>query len=557
MTHSPHRPHDRPDPGISLEEIVELGRSDASVAVDLCKRRLATDPADVPTMVAAGTILTLAGRLHEAKQYLTRALTANPLDAHSLSAMGALEAACGNLAVAMKLLQQAVTINPRNANAWYHLANLLLLRGAITPAKQMLRTAVDCDPTFVPALLALGQLLVSNDQLGEAHQMLSTARRLAPEEPAITAAIATLHLRSGEQDAAFNLISPLLNGVETPPGIALCYAELAREHGHVVEAIDVLGALLERPGLTDHYVKRILFALGHLYEAIGNYSQAFNLFTRGNRTGLDSRAAHGSVMQLQILKQVFASGNPAVTATNTSELPIFIVGLPRSGTTLVEQIIACHSQVFGAGELPHLGDLLNAFPTRFGPDKVYPFAVPELDTSALDSLAGEYLQRLRTHSPDAMRITDKMPNNFLHVGLIARLFPKARIILCQRNPLDTCLSIYSHNFSTNHPYASDLGTLGHYCKASMELMDHWRTAYDIDIMTVRYEELVFRQEEVSRAMIDFCGLEWEPACLRFYDAERVVNTPSHAQVRRPIYTNSIGRWKNYETFLTPLIESLR
>ena len=187
----------------------------------------------------------------------------------------------------------------------------------------------------------------------------------------------------------------------------------------------------------------------------------------------------------------------------------------------------------------------------------YPACVDELGVSALDELAQEYLDRLSAHAPEgAARITDKMPHNFLHLGLIDSLFPNARMIHCVRNPLDTCLSVYFHNFSGNHPYTNDLRSLGEYYKAYTGLMAHWKNTLKIPLLDVAYEDLIENQESVSRNIIGFCGVDWDERCLRFNESERIVNTPSYDQVRQPIYTKSIGRWKNYEAFLRPLKSAL-
>ncbi len=179
-----------------------------------------------------------------------------------------------------------------------------------------------------------------------------------------------------------------------------------------------------------------------------------------------------------------------------------------------------------------------------------------LSTQALDELAESYLRKLRALSPNALRITDKMPHNFLHVGLISQLFPKARIIHCLRNPLDTCLSIYFQRFNRIHNYATDLTNLGTFYCAYRRLMEHWQQTLELPFLQISYEELVSDQERVSREMIGFCGLDWEPQCLRFYEAGRAVTTASYNQVRKPIYGGSIERWRNYEKHIAPLMEAL-
>ncbi len=203
-----------------------------------------------------------------------------------------------------------------------------------------------------------------------------------------------------------------------------------------------------------------------------------------------------------------------------------------------------------------MGELLKSFPDRFGPNNPYPIAVPNLNPTQLDALADTYLTRLHSHSATAARITDKMPHNFLHVGLIARLFPKARVVFCERDAEDTCLSIFSHNFSASHMYATDLAELGRYYRASAMLMDQWKRTGDIAMMTVRYEDLVANPDKLSKDLVGFCGLEWDDECLHFHESGGMVATPSHAQVREPVHSRAVGRWKNYEPYLRPLLDAL-
>jgi hypothetical protein len=240
-------------------------------------------------------------------------------------------------------------------------------------------------------------------------------------------------------------------------------------------------------------------------------------------------------------------------ADNRSEQPVFIVGMPRSGTSLVEQILSCHRGVHAAGELRDVGKLVASLGLRFqGEDDV----LPGLDSGSLNAAAGRHLERLRGLGGNAKRLTDKMPYNFLHLGLISLLFPRARVIHCLRDPIDTCLSCYFQNFATGNFFSFDLGNAGLYYRQYERLMAHWRTVLDKPILEVRYEEHVAEPEKVCREMLDFLDLDWDPACLRFHESRRFTNTASRDQVRKPIYTSSSGRWQRYERHLGPLLEAL-
>lgn len=238
-----------------------------------------------------------------------------------------------------------------------------------------------------------------------------------------------------------------------------------------------------------------------------------------------------------------------------SELPIFIVGMARSGTTLTEQIISSHPQVHGAGELP---DLLNLARQPQGASKtLFPHSMQMLTKADLGLMGGRYVTGLRERHAKANRITDKMPANFLAVGLIHLIVPNARIIHVKRNPIDTCLSGYSRLYSRGQAHSYDLAEIGAYYRGYARLMDHWHAVLPAGaILDVVYEDLVADNEAQARRLIDYCGLPWDDVCLQFHKNERVIRTASVTQVRQPIYNTSVARWKRYETHLGPLVDAL-
>jgi hypothetical protein len=235
-----------------------------------------------------------------------------------------------------------------------------------------------------------------------------------------------------------------------------------------------------------------------------------------------------------------------------SDLPVFIVGMPRSGTTLVEQIAASHRAVFGAGELPDIGRL--AASLAQGKDLA---AAEGWTADAITAMAKAHLDHLRALGGDRRRVIDKMPGNVFHLGLIALMFPQARVIFCRRDPRDNCLSCYFQHFSKHHLlYTYDLADCGHQYLATDHLTSHWLKALPLRMLEVSYEELVADQEGQSRRLIDFLGLPWDPTCLEYYRTERTVVTASVWQVRQPIYTRSVARWRHYEQHLGPLLDVL-
>ncbi|WP_345880433.1 sulfotransferase [Sphingomonas sp. T9W2] len=298
------------------------------------------------------------------------------------------------------------------------------------------------------------------------------------------------------------------------------------------------------------------YALGKALAGRDRHEEAFAAWSAANaarrrvagtfdRDGFDARIDRLTEI---FSKEFFAArrgwGDP-------SGRPVFIVGLPRSGTTLAEQILASHGQVHGAGELDVLTDLATGTPDRLGqPDPPWPETAPKLQSHHVAAIARDHLDRLgMIASPAASRVIDKQPLNFWHLGLVTLAFPNARIIHCTRDIRDNGLSIFAENFTPEQRWATDLGDIVHYWRGYRRLMDHWATASDLRILDVRYEDIVTELEGRSRLLLDFLGLEWDPAVLRFHEKERAVQTPSRWQVRRPLYTSSNGRWQAYECHL--------
>jgi len=303
------------------------------------------------------------------------------------------------------------------------------------------------------------------------------------------------------------------------------------------------------------------FNLAKAYEDVGEHARAFDHFLAGN--ALKRRSiVYDEAATLGWLERIPRAFGPAVMERlrghgDPSSTPVFIIGMPRSGTTLIEQILASHPDIFGAGELEVFR---HALARLVGPDGT-PLSFPELADAVtgdqLDELGATYLRDLAAAAPTAARITDKLPLNFAWAGLIHLALPGARIIHVRRNPIDTCLSCFSVSFAGHQPYSYDLGELGRYYRAYEAVMAHWRAVLPDGVMLeVRYEDVVDDLEGQARRLVAHCGLPWDDACLTFHTTQRPIRTASVAQVRQPIYGSSVARWKPYEHLLAPLIEAL-
>jgi hypothetical protein len=301
------------------------------------------------------------------------------------------------------------------------------------------------------------------------------------------------------------------------------------------------------------------FALGKGFDDVGDYDRAFPHFIEGCKLkratfeyDAEQMTQHFSdimrIFNQATMERLRGGGDP-------SRLPFFVLGMPRSGTTLTEQIIASHPDVHGAGELLDLMTIAQRDVAGMG--AVFPNNIPALDQAGLGAWGADYVAGLHRRAPDAGRITDKMPANFLAIGLIHMMLPNAKIIHVNRNPVDTCLSCFMQLFSSRQEQIYDLAELGRYYVDYARLMGHWRSVLPAGaFLDVQYEDIVADQETQARRMIAFCGLDWNDACIDFHKSKRSIRTASVTQVRQPIYKSSVERWRPYEKFLGPLLDAL-
>lgn len=419
-------------------------------------------------------------------------------------------------------LQRAVSLDPAQAAAWYNLARVYLMRDDVNPAIAAYQKAVALAPDDEDFHRQTARALQMRGKFDVAEQFYAKALELNP-----------------------NSLSALAYLIEYKKFESLDDPLLVQAQGLVDGAKD------DAP-----QVAGLCFTLGKILDRMNEFERAFRYYARGNRLRKASIEAKGRPDRLVVgqadkmiqrysaekLLEYKAWGNP-------SERPILIVGMPRSGTTLTEQIIAAHPRVAGGGERGYWGQAR---------DKIETGEIV-LDRAGIERLAQDCLADLATvvGAEAADRVTDKMPHNFLSLGLIHVVFPNARIIHVRRNPVDNCLSIFFQSFIDSHAYSFDLDELASHYREYQRLMAHWRELIPKDrLFEFNYEDLVADQEGMSRKLIEFCGLEWDDACLSYYDNERAVKTASIWQVRQKIYTSSVERWRNYEPYIAPLMKLL-
>lgn len=427
-------------------------------------------------------------------------------------------------------------------------------------ARHHLGEATRIEPENAKAHAALAQVLLIGSDPDAATAHARRAVELAPTDQDVAVVLASVLEGNRHSEEAWEIVEWLAGMGHRSIGFALLYARMAATADQAIEALGMVSELLTDPRPMLPPDRSVLhFAAAGLLDRMGRYDEAFEHASHAN-------ALRGVRYDPVVIERVTSDFLDYFTtealrrqprATHGSDLPVFVVGMPRSGTTLVEQILASHPAVHGAGELTWIARLWESAAARHPlPGAPFSHYLDAMTAADADELASMYLSPLRALRPDARRIVDKMPANFIHLGLIAILFPNARVIHCRRDPLDTCVSCYLTNFSGGHAFTSSLPSLGHFYRKTEQMMAHWKRVLDLPILEVGYEELVSDLEGVSRRMIEFIQLPWDEQCLRFYESRRFNATASNAQVRKPIYTNSIGRWRNYEKHLGPLRAAL-
>jgi Flp pilus assembly protein TadD len=544
---------------------LELGRFDDVIAVSREAVRLQPNLAHAHNNL--GVALMRQGKYDEAAAALEQALRYHPLYIDARCNLAAIFHRQGRLKDALVLLQETVRFTPQHPQVQNDLGGALLALDQIEQAVQHFREAVRLRPSFAEAHSNLGLAMRELGRIEESLECFRDSLRLNPNYPGAHANLAyTLEIQ-GQVDEARKEFE---EARRLDPDNARALAGLTglAIHGHHdVDPADVerMAGLVERDDVPLDDRGRLHFALARLREKAGDHEAAFRHYAWGNEMRKEYVRCRGVAFNpaahRQGIDRLIAAFSPDYFARVAplgvdSELPIFVVGMMRSGTTLAEQILASHPRVHGAGELRELGNLTMALQARLGTKDGYPECIALLDSHAVAVLAEEHLSALRQRGGRAQRVVDKMPFNFLHLGMVATLFPKSKIVHCRRDPVDTCLSSYFHNFGEPHGFTLDLAHLGAYYREYERLMAHWSRVLPIPIFDLYYEELTADQEAVSRRLIAFCGLEWDDRCLRFHETQRTVRTPSNLQVRKPIYRSAVGRWKRYEAHLKPLLEAL-
>ncbi len=535
-------------------------REDHDQAIAYYRETLAAAPNHVEALNNLGALLTETEQPEEAHDVLMRAIKLNPGYPEAHRNIGSMFLQEEDYEKAAAAFTEALRHRPQFVAAMVGLAAVRRHQRDFEPAERLLDEALAVEGDNVAARIQKGLLYGDMGFPERAAAIYDEAIAQAPEVESIHVAKGHLLTETGDMAGAEAALNRALEINPDSVGAHLAMVQLKKVRPGD-PAFVALQAELGKTGAGANTRRLPLyFGLGKCYDDSGDYEQAIEHFLAGcrlKRARLDydpetNRRHVDDIMQAYDARAIERLGGGG----HDSELPVFVLGMPRSGTTLTEQIIASHSQAHGAGELPDLSQLAGRSPLT-GEHIGFPDALADLTTHELGALGEKYASGLRQRNATAARITDKMPANFFYIGLIHLMLPRARIVHIRRNAVDTCLSNLTKLFRTGQGHTYDLRELGLFYVNYARLMEHWRAVLPPgSFFELRYEDLVADTESHARALIDYCGLPWEPQCLEFHKTERSIRTASVTQVRQPIYKSSVARWKRYEKSLGPLLETL-
>lgn len=498
-----------------------------------------------------------AGRREDAERLYRSVLQHAPDQPDALNLLGVLAVDGGRKDIAIDLITRALIRRPYDPNILNNMGNALFMQRRYDEAQEHLEQAIILQKDFVEALFNLAKTIRMKGELQEARYYYERVLEIRPDHALSLAGIAHTYEDEGEMKRAEE---GYLEVIEKFPDRAPGYRGLSHvrkwkgDEPEIEKMVTFFDNAESRP--TDRIA--VAYSLGKIFDDLKDYDKAFEYYKFANdnsgiqhdhQTVVNHYNELRSIFTKEFFDKNFGHGHP-------SNKPIFIVGMPRSGTTLTEQIFAAHRDCFGAGELEYMAQTMRRAFVMSGEPQKGPSSYKHLSTEAWRILGHYYLKQCERKAPIADRVVDKMPHNYEQLGLIALSLPNAKIIHIKRQAPDTCLSCFMHDFNEFHSYNRDLRNAGLYYRQYEKMMDHWQEVLPIEIFNLKYEDLVSDPETTIRKMLDFCELEWDENCLNFHSLKRKVVTPSNTQVRQPMYKRSKDRWRNYEKHLGPLLEAL-
>ncbi len=549
-------------------------------------------PPTASDVFRAGQAAERGGRLAEAERLYRAVLAADPAHAEAHAALGFLALRGGRADLSRSFLAKARALEPGLARRQAQAAEALAREKRWPEAAESWQRTLAFEPGDPATLIGLAEALSALGRV-EAAEAAADAAARAPREARLQLRAATVLAEAGKLDAAAAAAEQAQALAPGEPGPALRLGQIRRDQGRLTEAaalyrralevdpgstdawlylselerfrpgaseIDRMEALLSNLGEGSAAAVPLLFALGKAYDDLGDHDRAFARLERGNRL-MAARLGYDPVKDEAWADRILSGFDAALLSEkggrgDSSPLPILILGMPRSGSTLAEQILASHPAVHGAGEISEVGRMLEDLARLHSGASDYVAACRTVPPETLKGIGAASVGRLQALAPGKARVTNKTPGNIFHLGFVHLALTQARFVETRRDPLETCFACWRMLFRSGVAFSYDLAHLGRYYRVHDRLMRHWRALLPERVFMLSYEDLVADQEGVSRRLVDFVGLAWDPACLAFHRTDRPVLTASGAQVRQPLAKTPSRRWRNYERHLGPLIEAL-
>ena len=493
-----------------------------------------------------------ASRYRKAEDAFKKVLIEDENNIDALRFMGILAFKSGNHDIAEAMLTKALKLDPTYSLVWANLAQVFSVTGQLDKAKKSFKNILSMEPKNGLIWAEYGTVLTKLANYEEGRDAYLKALEFKPDSPRVHLSLGHVYKTMGEID---NSIDSYKNTILQNNLSGEAYWSLANlktysfSENEIKDMEDTL-----KGDMSDIERSQMHFALGKAYEVKKDFDKSFKNYYEGNKVkkGLIKYSSNDTTDNTKRILNFFNKENIQKLAKSSTEDrdPIFVLGMPRSGSTLVDQIISSHSKVDGTQELPNIIKIAAELNTNN--QNNYPEVLKELDESKLSNLGKDYISETAWARDSAPFFIDKMPNNFIHIGLIKTILPNAKIIDTRRDPMDTCFSCFKQFFARGQLFTYSLEDLGNYYTDYIRAMNHWHNVYGKDIYTVHYDNVINETEETIRELIDYCELPFEKECLEFYNSSRPVKTPSAEQVRQPIYKSGLNYWKNYEKHLLPL-----
>ena len=527
---------------------------DLKAALRLYQRLLKGQPNDPAILFYIGNVYRQQGKLMPAAKAYRKALSLDPNFFEALLNLAIVLRKSGSFQQALKVIRQALHLRPESAQALNSAGTIYYKLGKRKIALQYYQKAIERSPDFPEAHYNAGNIYKKNGMLDAAEASYREALGIKPDFYQAINSLGNLYRIQGRNQKAMQAYE---KSIAVKPDYVQAYRNIAviRQFSQEDQIICGMKSLIANPRSNNTDRISLNFSLGKAYEDLKQYDVAFAYLAEGNRLKRSMFKYNRSENEIlfdkikKVFTPTFFKKKSKCGVDDTT--PIFVVGMPRSGTSMVEQILASHPDVYGAGELSTLDQIVTAYGNK-NAKKPYPTFLKDISDKDFSDMGTAYIESVRNKDRRAIFITDKMPQNFLFVGLIKIIMPKATIIHCVRNPLDTCLSIFKNDFTHLHRYAYDLMEIGHYYQLYRGLMQDWHDKLPKFIHDFHYEDLVTDPEHQVRKLLHCCDLEWNDQCLLFHESSRPVMTASTAQIRKPFYRDSINLWKEYKNQLLPL-----